>query len=77
VSETTTPPPNPFYRREYATSIAGGQAWVSIPFPGGKIVPQDAEDVVCLLRLIVSQLERKIREGNEAEHVNEPQEPRP
>jgi hypothetical protein len=55
-----TPPPNPFYRREYAVSIRGGRAWVTIPAPGNRIEAADAQDVIDMLNLIIGQLRRRI-----------------
>ena len=52
------PPPNPFYKRQYASTVTGGQAWVEIPAPGNEITVEDAKDLIEFLGLIQRQLQR-------------------
>ena len=55
---TTDLPPNPFYKRQYSSTVRGGTAHCEIPAPGGKVLPQDAQDLLDWLGLISRQLER-------------------
>ncbi len=64
-----TPPPNPFFEREYVCSLSDGQARMSITFPGGKIDPQDASDVCEWLQFIIRGLSRYALPVEESPHA--------
>jgi hypothetical protein len=68
------PPDNPFFVREYTTTVEGGYAVVKIPAPGGKVSPEDAEDLLDWLGLIARHLERDMKRG-EQESTQERQGP--
>jgi hypothetical protein len=56
--EALTPPPNPYFQREYACSLSKGRAVLIISAPGGTILPEDAQDVLDWLELVTRQLKR-------------------
>ncbi len=39
-------PMNPFYSREYATTVSSGVARLSLPAPGNELQPEDAADMI-------------------------------
>ena len=58
------PPPNPFHMREYASTVGSGTACCQIPAPGGKVSPEDAQDLLDWLQLISRQFARDIQRGS-------------
>lgn len=72
-------PPNPFYTRNYGSTIDGGHAYCVIPAPGGKVSPEDAQDLIGWLGLIVRRLERDIQVADDvpadASHHGETEHP--
>ena len=66
----TEPPPHPFYERTDQCSLSTGRACLVVSAPGGRIAPQDAEDVVAWLELIIRRTKREA-----AEVVTKPESP--
>jgi len=64
-------PPNPTCQREYVCSLEGGRAVLTISAAGGVIPPQDAQDVIDWLELILKTLKRAA-EAKSAEPTPQP-----
>lgn len=59
----SNPPPNPFYTREYSTTVAGGVARCVIPAPGGSVSVEDANELTEWMALIQRRLTRDIADS--------------